>query len=255
MSVVPEGPPPAGDCLPIGHVFLSHATADAASVAGMAKELEARDWRCWISSRDIPIGANYAVEITEGMKDSVACVVLLSRAALDSPHVRREVNLAIELRKPLLPLSLEAGIRSAADLPGDWAYWLSLVQIQEFIDARHGAALVAASLTRGGENVAAGGAPAQAPAGAATSDAPRPAPDAGPAPRTCARTSISRDDRLRSTLIQVAAAGLAFRIAVERGRRLGASPDDVEAVAYRLREGQLLAFEDHLGPATIIRLT
>jgi len=258
---------------PDSRIFISHASQDRASAIELVASLEARGLLCWLASRDIPVGANYAEEIFTNIRSCSAMVILLSRHSLDSKHVRRELNMAIDVEKVVLPLSLEPGILGAADLPADWAYWLSLIQIHAFTSAELAATIVAMRMPNAvvqpekpASPVAAPvaaptPAPATAePASAAPQVAPAPAPapaarTASVAPRAAKRGAPTLDDRVRSALIQVGAAKLTFEIAVERGRRLGATAEDVSDVAYRLRDGNLLAFEGDLTPQTVIRLT
>ena len=240
---------------PSGHVFISHATPDAVAAATLAAELKAAGCRCWLSGDDIPVGANYAEEIIAGMNGAVACAVLLSRAAAESPHVRREVNLAIDMRKLILPLSLDAGIRAANDLPGDWRYWLGVVQIHAYRDARHAAGLVGTSLERAGLGSGEpGGSKDRSRDGGGAG-----APDrSGATPSPPARSkgkATTKDDRIRHLLIQVGASACTFKLAVERGRGIGATADEVRTVAQRLRDGRLLDFDGDLEPDTVIRLT
>src|SRR2546430_881915 len=62
------------------------------------------------------------------------------------------------------------------------------------------------------------------------------------------------DDQVRSLLIQAAVDSLPLSIAVERARRFGAERSDVEAAAKRLRDSQLLRFNEPLRDDTKIRL-
>lgn len=238
-------------------VFVSHATGDRAAAEGLVSALEARGRRCWIATRDIPLGANYAEEIVKGIGGSEAVVVVLSQEAVGSRHVRREVNLGIDMGKPILPLSLEPGIRSAGDLPGDWNYWLGLVQIYAFSDPQQAAAIVDGRMAPAAIVKPPVAGPEHPPdmAAAVLAAGPVTAPEGAPAPQTRRRGAPTLDDRIRSTLIQAGASGLTFAIAVQRGRRVGATPEDVEDVAYRLRDGRLLSFDGDLSASTIIRLT
>jgi len=61
---------------------VSHASEDAITAEALVAALEATGTRCWISSRDIPVGASYAQEIVTGVKASCGMVVfLLARPA------------------------------------------------------------------------------------------------------------------------------------------------------------------------------
>lgn len=90
-----------------GHVFISHASADAAMADAVVAGLEARGVRCWIAPRDVPPGENYADALIAAIDGSGALLVLLSAAANRSAHVKREVGRAVDRRLPLLTLRLE----------------------------------------------------------------------------------------------------------------------------------------------------
>jgi hypothetical protein len=63
------------------------------------------------------------------------------------------------------------------------------------------------------------------------------------------------DGRLRAILVHAAASALPFRIALDRGKCVGASHRDLETAAKALRDSQLLIFDDPLTETTTIRLS
>ena len=66
----------------------------------------------------------------------------MSDAGINSPHVRREVTLAIDRDRPLLPVDVSGQPGFIATLPDDWSYWLSLAQVLPYADTdRTGAEL------------------------------------------------------------------------------------------------------------------
>ena len=62
------------------------------------------------------------------------------------------------------------------------------------------------------------------------------------------------DRRLRAILIDTAAEGQVFGVAVTRGKRLGLSVEEVALATKALRASQLLAFDDPLTEASNLRL-
>jgi hypothetical protein len=88
--------------------FISHASADAAAAIRVCAQLEAGGMRCWIAPRDIAAGRHYAEVIDDALRGSRAIVLLLSEAAMDSPHVLRELERAVNHRVLVLPLRLSA---------------------------------------------------------------------------------------------------------------------------------------------------
>jgi formylglycine-generating enzyme required for sulfatase activity/serine/threonine protein kinase len=96
-------PPPAG-----GHVFVSHASADAAFASSLVAALEAAGVRCWVAPRDIPAGADYASAIMGGLAAARMLLLVYSRHSVASEHVRREVERAVSRNVPVVPVRLEA---------------------------------------------------------------------------------------------------------------------------------------------------
>ncbi len=90
-----------------GRLFISHANEDGATVERIVGYLEARGVPCWIASRDIPPRAIYAEAITEGMRDSNACGVIVSASANASSAIKRELELASHYNKPFIPIRID----------------------------------------------------------------------------------------------------------------------------------------------------
>ena len=120
------------------HIFISFASADAALVHQAVTALEQAGLRCWFSDRDIEPAASYPAAITDAVKSSGAVLLLLTDASNQSPHVTREIELAFNARRPILPVR----VGGAAPSP-DLQYFLSRSQ---WLDV--GASLDAAELAR-----------------------------------------------------------------------------------------------------------
>jgi adenylate cyclase len=69
--------------------------------------LENQKIRCWIAPRDIPAGSEYGQQIVDAVKDCRVFVVVFSASANASPHVRREVERAVSMDKPIVPFRVE----------------------------------------------------------------------------------------------------------------------------------------------------
>lgn len=126
-------------------LFLSHSSHDLQCARDLALQLQADGrWRVWMSETAIGVGGNYAQEIVRNIRDCDAVVVLVSRAALASEYIRREVGLALDAHRPLLPVTLEPGLIESHDLPDDWRFWLHTAQSIYWTDP----ATVAAQILR-----------------------------------------------------------------------------------------------------------
>ena len=119
-------------------VFISFASVDAAIARRIVGSLEASGLRCWLAERDIAPASSYPVAITEAVTTSGAVLLVLTEAANQSPHVAREVEMAFNARRPVLPLRIGSATPSS-----DLQYFLSRSQ---WLDA--GAALDDEELAR-----------------------------------------------------------------------------------------------------------
>src|ERR1700680_2194830 len=90
------------------YVFLSYASADRERALHVADLLAANGIPVWIDRKSIAGGTSWSAEIVEGIKACAALVVLISPAAVASPNVQQELQLAWEDRRPVLPLVLVA---------------------------------------------------------------------------------------------------------------------------------------------------
>lgn len=88
-------------------VFISCSSADEAKVNEILHRLEEAGISCWLSRRDIPQGADYAVEIPNAIAACSHFLVLLSNAAHESPYVMLELHLALDQKKKIIPILLE----------------------------------------------------------------------------------------------------------------------------------------------------
>jgi adenylate cyclase len=103
-----------------GKVFLSHASQDTAIAARLCTALEAAGVPCWIAPRDVRAGESYAAAIVQAINSCRMLVLVLSKSAMESSHVLREVERASSKNRPVLSVRMDA-----AALPPDLEYFLS----------------------------------------------------------------------------------------------------------------------------------
>jgi hypothetical protein len=99
----------AADTGPAGAVvFVSHAALNGEAAMRLVSGVEAAGRaRCWIAPRDVRPGYDYRAEIMESIKTATHCVVLVTEAANASPHVLREVSLADQYSKRIIPIRID----------------------------------------------------------------------------------------------------------------------------------------------------
>src|ERR1700689_1535708 len=101
----PRGPPVAADSR---LVFISYASADTALAQKVCSALEAAGFRCWIAPRDVVPGTLYADGIVGGIDESKILVLILSKDAVGSAHVGKELERATSRRHPIIALRLDS---------------------------------------------------------------------------------------------------------------------------------------------------
>lgn len=88
-------------------VFISHSSKDIAVAEKVVGTLEANGISCWVAPRDIPAGSIYGAEISKGIKNCSVLLLIFSENSNNSDAVIREVQLAFEEKKIIVPLRLE----------------------------------------------------------------------------------------------------------------------------------------------------
>jgi TolB-like protein len=92
---------PSGATAP---VFISYASQDATVAQKVCAALEASGISCWIAPRDVVPGTLYADGIVGAIDESKLLVLILSKNAVDSAHVGREIERTVSKRHPIIAL-------------------------------------------------------------------------------------------------------------------------------------------------------
>jgi hypothetical protein len=113
----------------MAQVFVSHATENADIAQQVVAALKAGGVDIWIAPDSIPPGVAYNEAIVAGLRASDTLAVLVSKAANASKHVAREVALADDQGKRILPVRIEPvepsdGLAYYLNLP-QWVEWHS----------------------------------------------------------------------------------------------------------------------------------
>ena len=111
-------------------IFISYSSADKSAAEQVCSALEQAGCGCWIAPRDIEPGAEYPAAILAGLQGAQLVVVIVSAAAVASPHILTEIGHAFSEKKPIIPFRL-----SEVPLPPNYDYFLSTSQ---WLDAHDG---------------------------------------------------------------------------------------------------------------------
>ena len=107
QSRAQSGGAPQSEAPARGRLFVSHASPDSDTAHSLVSELEANGHSCWIAPRDVRAGYDFRAEIVDALKSASGFMVLISQGANSSPHVLREVAMAEQYGKRIVPLRLD----------------------------------------------------------------------------------------------------------------------------------------------------
>ena len=96
-------------------VFICHSAEDRGVALAACAKLEANRIRCWIAPRDPIAGIPYARQLVDAIGAARIILLILSRSANNSEHVLRELDLATDRNKIVIPLRTE-DVRPTGDL-------------------------------------------------------------------------------------------------------------------------------------------
>ena len=104
-------------------IFISYSRKDSEQAELLAEMLGSAGLSCWIDKQGIDVATSWSREIVQAIDACKAFVVLLSPASIESLNVAKEVALAAEQKKKILPLDLEP-----VQLSEDLRYHLAGIQ-------------------------------------------------------------------------------------------------------------------------------
>ena len=104
-------------------IFISYSSKDRQQAEQLTELLASAGLSVWIDKQGIDAATSWSGEISKAIEDCKALVLLLSLTSIASENVRKEVSLAAERKKKILPLDLEP-----VTLPHDFAYHLAGIQ-------------------------------------------------------------------------------------------------------------------------------
>jgi hypothetical protein len=129
-----------------GYVFLCHSGTGRKQTDQIRRELEENGVRCWVSYRDIPAGADWAETIYDAIAGSKALVFLHTSSANESRQIRNELDIATNLKVPIIPVRLDKSqVSRGIQYFTNSHQWL----FPESSNAGNTAGMIAASLMRG----------------------------------------------------------------------------------------------------------
>lgn len=97
-------------------IFLSYSQNDSQKVIEVREFLESLGFAIWFDSRTLHGGENWSEEIIRGIKESRLFLLALSGHSNSSRHVKRELTIADEEKKPIIPFLLPPPIEPSGTI-------------------------------------------------------------------------------------------------------------------------------------------
>ena len=119
-------------------VFISYAAKDRTRVLDLVDRLRAAGVSVWIDQMGIEGATMWSQEIVAAIRGCNVLILAISENSAGSENVVKEVALASEGRKRILPVYIEH-----AEIPESMAYQLAGIQRIEFFEGQEDAALKA----------------------------------------------------------------------------------------------------------------
>jgi adenylate cyclase len=110
-------------------IFLSYSRNDSAKALALAEELRTNGMDVWIDQYGIEGATSWSKEIAEAIQTCHTMVLLLSSTALASKNVAKELSVATELDKRIVPVQIEP-----VELRGEFLYHLASLQRVKIAD-------------------------------------------------------------------------------------------------------------------------
>ena len=110
-------------------VFISYASSDRDRILDLVDRLDAAGVSVWIDQMSIEGATMWSQEIVAAIRSCKVLILAISENSADSENVVKEVALASEGRKRILPVYL-----ASAEIPESMAYQLAGIQRVEFFE-------------------------------------------------------------------------------------------------------------------------
>jgi serine/threonine-protein kinase len=116
-------------------VFISYAARDRERVLGLVERLRKAGVTVWIDQAGIDVSTMWSQEIVSAIKGCKVMLLSISPHSTESENVVKELALASERKKPIIPVYLEA-----AEIPETMEYQLAGIQRVEYFRENEDAA-------------------------------------------------------------------------------------------------------------------
>lgn len=112
-------------------VFISHSSREHDEAMNIVGQLESHGIRCWIAPRDLTVGSSYIKEIPRAISSCPHFLLVQSENSQNSQWVDKELILALNHQKHVLPLMVQAH-----DINDKYAFLLADIQFRPYYQDR-----------------------------------------------------------------------------------------------------------------------
>ena len=110
-------------------IFISYSRRDSEQALSLAERLRSAGMNVWIDQHGIEAATSWSKEIVDAIESASAFIILLSHSSLASDNVVKELSIASESKRPILPIELEA-----ITLSSEFKYQLAGLQRAQISD-------------------------------------------------------------------------------------------------------------------------
>lgn len=90
-----------------GHIFISYGHEDWERVRRVSDRLQGLGWKVWVAPHNLRGAAEWAGEIHESVRTCRVFLLLISPNSMHSGYVLKELHVAIDTARPVVPAVLE----------------------------------------------------------------------------------------------------------------------------------------------------
>lgn len=109
-------------------LFLSYARADLPRIQALIDRLKAAGHSVWVDVHDEVGGGQWRRQIVAAIEGSEVVLLVLSTASVASDNVRRELDIAVDAGKRIVPLGLDP-----VSIPDEMKYQLTGIERVDFV--------------------------------------------------------------------------------------------------------------------------
>lgn len=114
----------------MNEIFISYSSKEYDVAEKLRSAFAQRGIYCWMAPESIPIGSNYAIEIPKAIQACQVFLIILSDNSQNSVWVRKEIDLAVNRNKRIVPL-----VVNKCQIISPFDFYLTDIQMIQAVDS------------------------------------------------------------------------------------------------------------------------